>query len=55
MWQSARYGLRGNLINFVTTDSVPAHAQVEALLNYIQPAQEHYGDWAYVSQQVATL
>ncbi|MEO0757894.1 MAG: carboxylate-amine ligase [Cyanobacteria bacterium J06648_16] len=55
MWQSARYGLQGELINFATTESVPAKSLVESLLEYVQPALEHYDDWGFVNQQVGHI
>ncbi|MEL6470939.1 MAG: carboxylate-amine ligase [Cyanobacteria bacterium J06623_4] len=55
MWQAARYGLHGNLTNFVTMKSLPARTLVTALLDYVQPALEHYGDWSFVRQQVSDI
>ncbi len=55
MWQSARYGLQGELIDFVTTEPIPAKALVESLLDYIRPTLEHYGDWEMVHKQVSQI
>ncbi|MEO0537908.1 MAG: carboxylate-amine ligase [Cyanobacteria bacterium P01_A01_bin.123] len=55
MWQSARHGLQGDLIDFTTLQSVPAKDRVRSLLDYIKPALEHYGDWDVVSQQVSDI
>ena len=55
MWQSARHGLQGDLIDFTTLQPVPAQDQVRSLLDSIKPALEHHGDWDVVSQQVNNI
>jgi glutamate---cysteine ligase / carboxylate-amine ligase len=50
-WRAARYGLDGQLIDLDAMSSVPAAAMVEALLAYVRPALESYGEW----DQVAAL
>ena len=52
MWQAARYGTAGELIDFGTTRSVAAPDLIHTLLDYIRPALESHSDWAFVSQQV---
>ena len=55
MWQAARYGTEGELIDFSATKSVAAPELIRTLLCYIRPALERHDDWAFVSQQVETI
>ncbi len=55
MWQAARYGTEGELIDFSTTRSVAAPALIHTLLDYIRPALEGHSDWGFVSQQVESI
>jgi carboxylate-amine ligase len=55
MWQAARYGLRGDLINFRLMQSIPATDAIQNLLALIRPALEQQGDWEFVSQQVEKI
>lgn len=53
-WQAARYGLDGELIDFVSGRAVPAHDLIERLLTMLRPALETAGDWDEVSKLVRT-
>ena len=55
MWQAARYGTEGDLIDFATLRSVPASDSIHTLLNYIRPVLEKHDDWNKVSQQVEMI
>ncbi len=50
MWQAARYGLSGELIDFNANKSRPAKDTVYALLERVRPALEQAGDWEEVSE-----
>ncbi len=52
MWQSARYGLAGNLIDFRTMQPTPGKSLVDSLLAYVKPALQQFGDWELVSEQI---
>lgn len=52
MWQAARYGTQGDLIDFNTLRSITATDSIQALLTYIRPVLEQHNDWHTVSQQV---
>ena len=52
MWQASRYGLSEELIDFTQMKPVPAKERVKALLDYIQPALETYGDEEKVNSEV---
>ena len=54
MWQAARYGLGGKLIDFELNKSLPARQTVENLLQRIRPALEKVGDWEEVAELVET-
>ena len=54
MWQAARYGLGGELIDFELNKSLPARQTVENLLQRVRPALEKVGDWEEVSRLVET-
>ncbi|WP_181034457.1 glutamate--cysteine ligase [Arthrobacter sp. 08Y14] len=56
LWQAARFGLRGNLLDHGPNGgdlSRAAPAQVGALLDYIRPALEESGDDSFVRAGVA--
>ena len=55
MWQSARYGLHGELINFATMQALPARSLVDELLGYVRPALEHFEDWSRVSDRITYI
>ena len=52
IWQAARYGAQGELIDFTALIPVAATDSIHALLEYVRPALEAHGDWSIVSQQV---
>lgn len=52
MWQAARFGTEGDLIDFRNLRSITAVESIHSLLNYIRPALEQHNDWDAVSQQV---
>ncbi|NER85223.1 MAG: YbdK family carboxylate-amine ligase, partial [Leptolyngbya sp. SIO1D8] len=52
MWQAARYGTQGELIDFTALSPTTAKDSIHTLLAYIRPALEEHGDWHQVSQQV---
>ncbi|MGJ3249153.1 MAG: carboxylate-amine ligase [Elainellaceae cyanobacterium] len=52
MWQAARYGIEGELIDFSNLRSVTATDSIQSLLTYIRPVLEEHNDWDRVSQQV---
>lgn len=54
MWQAARYGLDGELIDFEKNKSLPAKKTVEHLLERVRPALEKAEDWEEVSRLVKT-
>ncbi|MGB7085095.1 MAG: carboxylate-amine ligase [Phormidesmis sp.] len=49
MWQAARHGLSGHLIDFDAQQPRPAATVVNALLQSLRPALEQNGDWEEVS------
>ena len=55
MWQAARYGTQGELIDFTALSPVVATDSIQALLNHIRPALEDHNDWDIVSQQVERI
>ena len=55
MWQAARYGLSGELIDFDLNQSLPAEKTVENLLGRMRSALEKAGDWNEVSGLVKTI
>jgi len=52
LWQAARYGIQGELIDFSNLRPVAATDTIQTLLNYIRPALEAHNDWDTVSKQV---
>ena len=55
MWQAARYGTQGELIDFTKLQPAKAVASIRGLLDYIRPVLEEHGDWPTVSKQVETI
>jgi carboxylate-amine ligase len=53
LWQAARFGVRGNLIDPVATRPVPAAELVGALLDLVRPSLEEAGEWDEVSSLVS--
>jgi carboxylate-amine ligase len=53
-WRAARFGLDGELIDVYARKSVPARVLIEAMLTFLRPALEWYGDWGEVSDIVRT-
>jgi carboxylate-amine ligase len=44
-WRAARYGLEGELLDVDAKRAVPAHRQIEMLLDFVRVALETNGDW----------
>ena len=55
MWQAARYGLGGELVDFGTAQSRPAAETIRQLLTVLRPALEQAGDWKEISELVERL
>lgn len=55
MWQAARYGIQGDLIDFNTLRSIPAAESVQTLLRLIRPVLEEHNDWYWVGQQIERI
>ena len=55
MWQAARYGTQGELIDFTNLQPIVAVDSIHRLLNYIRPVLEEHDDWQTVSKQVETI
>lgn len=55
MWQAARYGLDGELIDFELNKSLPARKTIDNLLKRIRPALEKSGDWEEISGLVEKI
>ncbi|MEL6381191.1 MAG: carboxylate-amine ligase [Cyanobacteria bacterium J06626_18] len=55
MWQAARYGTEGELIDFTAMSPMTATDSIHRLLDYIRPALEMHGDWHIVSRQVERI
>ncbi|MEO0457233.1 MAG: carboxylate-amine ligase [Cyanobacteria bacterium P01_A01_bin.114] len=55
MWQAARYGTGGELIDFQAGQSIAATDLIHQLLDNIRPALEEHHDWAFVSQQLEKI
>lgn len=51
-WRAARYGLDADLIDLAGERAVPAAELVEALLAFVRPSLEAFGDWDEVSALV---
>ncbi len=54
-WRAARSGLDGDLIDPVGSRPMPAAAAVEALLAYLRPALERFGDWDTAAELTGVL
>ena len=55
IWQAARYGLSGKLIDFEANKPRPAKTTINALLQKVRPALEQNGDWEEVSGLLARV
>ena len=55
MWQSSRYGLGGELIDFERMQPISRQASVSALLEYVRPALANYGDESVVVGEVKRI
>lgn len=55
MWQAARYGTQGELIDFTALQPIAASNSIHALLNAIRPVLELHNDWERVSRQVEMI
>jgi carboxylate-amine ligase len=43
LWRAIRWGLSGELIDFEHGESIPAHARLEQLIEWVQPVAEELG------------
>ncbi len=55
MWQAARHGLSGQLIDFEAEKTRPASEVVVNLLNKVRPALEQNDDWEEISELVSRI
>ena len=55
MWQAARYGTQGELIDFSNLQPIAAKDSIQTLLEYIRPVLEEHNDWSTVSRQVERI
>ncbi|MEM9908764.1 MAG: carboxylate-amine ligase [Cyanobacteria bacterium P01_D01_bin.44] len=55
MWQAARYGTQGELIDFQSVKPVAAIDSIQALIDYVRPVLEGHNDWETVSQQIEKI
>ncbi|NKX52574.1 glutamate--cysteine ligase, partial [Arthrobacter deserti] len=55
LWQAARNGLDGTLIDLQTAQLVPARQQVDALLRHTRAALEELDDYATVREELARV
>lgn len=55
MWQAARHGLSGHLIDFAAQKTCPASEVVVDLLNKVRPALDQNGDWEEISELVGRI
>ncbi|WP_040005599.1 carboxylate-amine ligase [Fibrisoma limi] len=51
-WQAARYGLDAKLIDTQKGRPVAARTLIKALLEYVRPALEEFGDWKEINTRV---
>lgn len=51
-WRAARYGLRGDLVDVLAEQIVPAPKLVETFLEFVRPRLEAEGDWEMISSLV---
>jgi len=49
LWRAIRYGLSGELIDLVTGDVRPARAQLERLIEWVQPVADELGTTALLT------
>ena len=54
-WRAARHGLSGDLVDVVNRRAVPAWKLIAAMVDYISPALEKYGDLELVRRSLAEL
>ncbi len=55
LWQAARDGLEGTLVDLSAAEPVPAHGLLDTFLEYVGPALEAEGDTEWVHAGLATL
>ncbi|NKX53863.1 glutamate--cysteine ligase [Arthrobacter sp. E918] len=55
LWQAARNGLDGALIDLRTGQLVPARQQLDALLEHTRAALEELGDYAHVREELTRV
>lgn len=55
MWQAARYGTQGELVDFNNLCPITATDSIKSLLEYIRPVLEEHNDWSLVSQQIEKI
>lgn len=51
-WVASRHGLDAELVDVEAGRAVPAHKEIENLLNFVRPALEEHRDWEEVSSLV---
>lgn len=51
-WRAARSGCRGELVDVTTGQAVPARTRIDALMEFLRPALEEFGDWDTISNSV---
>jgi carboxylate-amine ligase len=49
MWRAIRRGLSGELIDFERSESIPARARIEQLLDWVQPVADELGTAPWLS------
>ncbi|QGJ71180.1 Carboxylate-amine ligase [Planctomycetales bacterium 10988] len=52
IWQAARFGIEGELIDLEGEGRKPAYQLIERALEYARPVLEAFGDWEEISQLV---
>jgi carboxylate-amine ligase len=55
MWQAARYGIQGELIDFSALRPVAATESIHTFLHYLRPMLEQQNVWEMIAQQVQTI
>lgn len=55
MWQAARHGLAGDLVDLRTGDLIPAREQMDRLLGYTSDAVDKEGDADWIAAGLATV
>jgi carboxylate-amine ligase len=55
LWRAIRYGLSGELIDFERSESIPARARIEQLLEWVSPVADELGasQWLAVPERNA--